>query len=53
VRCVTRIYTDRAVFLVTPDGLKVRETYGCTFEQLLRLVGLPLLKPERERRLNS
>jgi len=53
VRCVSRIYTDRAVFLVTPDGLKVRETYGCTFEQLLRLVGLPLLKPERERRLNS
>jgi 3-oxoadipate CoA-transferase, beta subunit len=53
VGCVTRIYTDLAVFLVTQDGIRVRETYGCTFEELLRLVDLPLLAPERESRLNS
>ncbi|WP_277613870.1 3-oxoacid CoA-transferase subunit B [Cryobacterium tagatosivorans] len=55
VECVTRVYTDLAVFLVTPDGIRVRETYGCTFEELLQLVDLPLLAPQREpeSRLNS
>lgn len=53
VGCVTRIYTDLAVLLVTPDGIRVRDTYGCTFEELLRLVDLPLLAPERESMLNA
>lgn len=53
VGCVTRIYTDMAVFLVTPDGIRVRDTYGCTFDALLRLVDLPLLAPECESRLNA
>lgn len=51
VGCVTRIYTDMAVFLITPDGLRVRETYGCTLDELRRVVDLPLLAPAAERRL--
>lgn len=44
VGCVTRIYTDRAVFDVTPTGLEVRELLGdTTFEQLSELLDpLPL-----------
>jgi 3-oxoadipate CoA-transferase beta subunit len=43
VGCVTRIYTDHAVFDVTPDGLAVRETFGeNTIESLQRLTGLIL-----------
>lgn len=30
VGCVTRVYTDKAVFLTGPDGVTVRETFGCT-----------------------
>ncbi|MFC7766303.1 3-oxoacid CoA-transferase subunit B [Leucobacter soli] len=30
VGCVTRVYTDHAVFDVTPDGFAVRETFGGT-----------------------
>lgn len=42
VGCVSRVYTDRAVFLVDEDGLSVRETFGTDFEELQELVGLPL-----------
>ncbi|MFD5160832.1 3-oxoacid CoA-transferase subunit B [Streptomyces hawaiiensis] len=43
VRCVTRIYTDHAVFDVTPDGLRVRETFGDnTADSLAALIGLDL-----------
>ncbi|MFD5264860.1 3-oxoacid CoA-transferase subunit B [Streptomyces sp. NPDC058335] len=43
VRCVTRIYTDHAVFDVTPDGLRVRETFGDnTADSLAALTGLDL-----------
>ncbi|MCJ8505040.1 3-oxoacid CoA-transferase subunit B [Kocuria flava] len=42
VGCVSRVYTDRAVFLVDEDGLGVRETFGTDFEELQELVGLPL-----------
>jgi len=42
VGCVTRVYTDKAVFLTGPDGVTVRETFGCTFEELQALVPLPL-----------
>ncbi|RPE39303.1 3-oxoadipate CoA-transferase beta subunit [Streptomyces sp. Ag109_O5-1] len=43
VRCVTRIYTDHAVFDVTPDGLRVRETFGDnTVDSLAALTGLNL-----------
>ena len=43
VRCVTRVYTDHAVFDVTPDGLRVREAFGeNTVADLAALTGLEL-----------
>jgi 3-oxoadipate CoA-transferase beta subunit len=41
VRCVTRVYTDRAVFDVTERGFAVRELFGsATVEELEELTGL-------------
>lgn len=37
LRCVSRVYTDLAVFDVGPDGAVLRESFGITREQL-RLV---------------
>ncbi len=42
VGCVSRVYTDLAVFLIERDGVVVRETYGVSFEELERLVPVPL-----------
>ncbi|WP_374976027.1 3-oxoacid CoA-transferase subunit B [Microbacterium trichothecenolyticum] len=43
VGCVTRVYTDHAVFDVTPDGFAVREAFGDnTVELLAELTGLEL-----------
>ncbi len=43
VGCVTRVYTDHAVFDVTADGFSVRETFGDnTIESLEALTGLTL-----------
>ncbi|WZO34606.1 3-oxoacid CoA-transferase subunit B [Microbacterium sp. LWS13-1.2] len=43
VSCVTRVYTDHAVFDVTPDGFAVREAFGDnTIERLAELTGLEL-----------
>ena len=42
VGCVTRVYTDKAVFLTGPEGVHVRETFGCTLEELQELVPVPL-----------
>jgi 3-oxoadipate CoA-transferase, beta subunit len=43
VSCVTRVYTDVAVFDITPEGFVVREMVdGLSFEELQRLVGAPL-----------
>ena len=42
VGCVSRIYTDQAVFLVEDDGVSVRETFGTSFEELQQLVDVPL-----------
>jgi 3-oxoadipate CoA-transferase beta subunit len=43
VSCVTRVYTDHAVFDVTPDGFAVREAFGDnTIELLAELTGLEL-----------
>lgn len=47
VRCVTRVYTDHAVFDVTPDGFAVREAFGDnTIELLAELTGLALKPAE-------
>jgi 3-oxoadipate CoA-transferase beta subunit len=42
VRCVTRVYTDRAVFDITPEGFAVRETFDTTVAELRELTGLEL-----------
>ncbi len=46
VGCVSRIYTDQAVFLVEADGVRVRETFGTSLEELRRIVDVPL-RPAR------
>jgi len=44
VACVSRVYTDHAVFDVTPDGFAVRELFGDnTVEELADLTGLALV----------
>jgi len=41
VACVTRVYTERAVFDVTADGFVVRELFGdTTIDELRELTGL-------------
>jgi 3-oxoadipate CoA-transferase beta subunit len=42
VGCVDRVYTDQATFLITPDGVVVRETFGISFEELAERVPVPL-----------
>ncbi|WP_405181092.1 3-oxoacid CoA-transferase subunit B [Nocardia sp. NBC_01377] len=47
MRCVSRVYTDLAVFVLdlrTEDPqVAVRETFGTTFDELVDIVGLPLV----------
>ena len=43
VGCVSRIYTDRATFVVTDAGVEVREVFGTTFADLVALLDLPLV----------
>jgi 3-oxoadipate CoA-transferase beta subunit len=43
VACVSRVYTDLAVFLIDHDGVAVRDMFGCTFEDLVNLLEVPLL----------
>ena len=43
VGCVSRVYTDHAVFLVEADGVRVRDTYGVSVAELRSRTGLPLL----------
>jgi 3-oxoadipate CoA-transferase beta subunit len=38
VRCVSRIYTDLAVFVLDRSGVTVRETFGIFFAELTDLV---------------
>jgi len=43
-RCVSRVYTDHAVFDVTPDGFAVLDAFGdTTVAELEELLGLPLI----------
>ncbi|GAA1705935.1 3-oxoacid CoA-transferase subunit B [Microbacterium sediminicola] len=49
VGCVTRVYTDHAIFDVSPDGFAVREAFGeNTVESLSALTGLALVDATRE-----
>jgi 3-oxoadipate CoA-transferase beta subunit len=43
VNCVSRIYTDLAVFVLDDRGVAVRELFGIDFAQLQRLVPVPLI----------
>ena len=38
--CVSRIYTDHAVFLISHEGVVIRETFGTTAEALAHKIGL-------------
>ena len=40
--CVTRVYTDHAVFLIEPGGVRVRATYGMSAAELEDRLGLKL-----------
>ena len=40
LRCVSRVYTDYGVFLVEPDGVTIRETYGIEEPDLRGKLGL-------------
>jgi 3-oxoadipate CoA-transferase beta subunit len=42
VACVSRVYTDLAVFLIEPGRVVVRELFGITFDELQKLVDIPL-----------
>ena len=54
VACVTRVYTDHAVFDITPEGFAVRETFGeNSVAELSAIIGLELVDatavvPERQ-----
>ena len=53
VGCVTRVYTDHAIFDVTTDGFAVREAFGDnTLESLSALTGLAL-RPAQESKEES
>ncbi|MEU1500827.1 3-oxoacid CoA-transferase subunit B [Streptomyces sp. NPDC005732] len=45
LNCVDRVYTDLAVFDITPAGVTVRETFGVTVDDLAGRLDLPLLPP--------
>jgi len=45
--CVSRVYTDLGVFLISPDGIVVRELFGVEFTELAGLLDLPLLDGTR------
>jgi 3-oxoadipate CoA-transferase beta subunit len=42
VGCVSRVYTERAVFEVGPGGAKAIDTFGVTLDELRELTGLDL-----------
>ena len=42
VGCVDRVYTEHAVFEITPDGVEVRETFGTSYDELAERLDVPL-----------
>ncbi|WIM99614.1 3-oxoacid CoA-transferase subunit B [Actinoplanes oblitus] len=42
LRCISRVYTDLATFLITEDGVVVRETFGISIEELSSRLAVPL-----------
>jgi 3-oxoadipate CoA-transferase beta subunit len=43
VACVSRVYTDLAVFLIKEQGVIVRDLFGMAFDELQDLVDVPLI----------
>jgi 3-oxoadipate CoA-transferase beta subunit len=43
IGCVSRVYTDHAVFDITSDGVRVRETYGIALPELRERMSVDLL----------
>lgn len=43
VGCVSRVYTDLAVFDITADGVTVRDSYGISRNELAARLDVPLL----------
>ncbi len=41
--CVSRVYTDLAVFLITDEGVRVRESFGLDFAGVQELIDFPLI----------
>ena len=41
--CVTRVYTDLAVFLIQPDRVVVRDLFGVDFSTLTTVLEIPLV----------
>jgi 3-oxoadipate CoA-transferase, beta subunit len=44
LRCVNRVYTDLATFVITDAGVVVRETFGISFDELSSRLDVPLLQ---------
>ncbi|WP_280243315.1 3-oxoacid CoA-transferase subunit B [Nocardia abscessus] len=42
VGCVSRVYTDHAIFDIEPDGVVVRDTFGITLSELTSRLDVPL-----------
>ncbi|MEU8802710.1 3-oxoacid CoA-transferase subunit B [Spirillospora sp. NPDC048819] len=43
VGCVSRVYTDHAVFEIAPDGVRVLESFGTPVEELRARLEVPLV----------
>ncbi|ABL80534.1 MULTISPECIES: 3-oxoacid CoA-transferase subunit B [unclassified Nocardioides] len=46
VGCVNRVYTDVATFEITPDGVRVCETFETSYDELADRLDLTLLPPQ-------
>lgn len=46
VGCVKRVYTDVATFEITPDGVRVCETFETSYDELADRLDLTLLPPQ-------
>jgi 3-oxoadipate CoA-transferase beta subunit len=45
--CVSRVYTELAIFHLTPDGVVVPETFGIEFDELAERLDVEIRRPQR------
>jgi len=50
LRCVTRVYTDFATFLIEEDGVVVRDLHGIEFAKLAEMLDIKLVDGRKEPR---